>query len=196
MNTRGRARGIIAILLCCALACCIAVLSGCGGSGSKSKNSASTSQSSQQSSSSSSKSKNKSGTDSNSKPKYEDARWPTTNSQLLAIPESKRWYNASPAIDGGTRCTIAGPVVNSYQANESQGQPIYLDIGESYPSEDCVSVLIWASDVDNGFRDMLDDVYGHSNCWISVTGYLSVYNGHMQFKSNDGMEFQWWTNVK
>ena len=41
-------------------------------------------------------------------PTYQDPRWPTTNPELLAIPESDRWYNASSKI--GQYGTIAGPV--------------------------------------------------------------------------------------
>lgn len=125
-------------------------------------------------------------------PSYEDDRWPTNNRELLSIPKSERWYNASKHI--GTQCTIAGPIANSYQATNSTGSPIFLDIGAAYPNKKRVSIVIWDEDIQDN-RQLLDDVYGRSNCWISVTGYLSKYNGNMQMKSSNGLSYTWWTGV-
>ena len=121
-----------------------------------------------------------------------DPMWPTTNKELLAIPESQRWYYASEHV--GTQCTIVGPVVDVYQAKESNGMPIFVSIGRAYPDSHCVTLLIWAEHLD-GYEEMLHDV-DHGNAWISVTGYLSLYNGNMQFNSDDPIQYRWWTGVK
>lgn len=125
-------------------------------------------------------------------PEFEDPRWPTHNSQLLEIPESERWYNASKHV--GSTCTVAGPVVNVYQAKQSKGMPIFVDIGEAYPSEGCVTLLIWADSLAD-FEEMLNDV-DDGDAWISVTGYLSSYKGRLQFNIDDGpVQYTWWTHV-
>ena len=125
-------------------------------------------------------------------PTYEDSRWPTRNSELLAIPESNRWYNAWGSA--GTYCTVAGPVVNVYQATESNGMPIFIDIGAAYPSDESVSLVIWG-DQYYDFEQMINDV-DNGGAWISVTGYLSVYEGRLQFDAGDGyIEYTWWTHT-
>ena len=125
-------------------------------------------------------------------PEYEDPLWPTTNSQLLAIPESERWYNAAQHV--GTTCTVAGPVVNVYQAKESRGMPIFVDIGEAYPSSRSVTLLIWAEALSD-FEEMLNEV-DDGDAWISVTGYLGTYEGRLQFNIDDGpVQYTWWTHV-
>ena len=127
-------------------------------------------------------------------PRYEDARWPTTNSELLAIPESNRWYNARNHV--GTHCTIAGPVVGVNYAGDSAGKPVFVNIGASYPSQESVQLVVWTEGDWSSFSRMLTDVDSMPNCWLSVTGYLSSYNGYMQFDTSDGyVEFTWWTNV-
>ena len=125
-------------------------------------------------------------------PTYEDSRWPTRNTELLAIPESNRWYNAWGSAE--TYCTIAGPVVNVYQATESNGMPIFIDIGAAYPSDESVSLVIWG-DQYYDFERMINEV-DDGGAWISVTGYLSVYDGRLQFDAGDGyVEYTWWTHV-
>ena len=122
-------------------------------------------------------------------PAYEDPRWPTTNPQLLAIPEAERYYNAWNHV--WTTCTVAGPVVNVYQAKDSAGMPIFISIGASYPSSDCVTLVVWA-DAYNDFAEMINDV-DSGGAWLSVTGYLSEYNGGLQFDISDGyIEYRWW----
>lgn len=125
-------------------------------------------------------------------PEYDNPLWPTTNSQLLAILESERWYNA--AQHAGTTCTVAGPVINVYQAKESRGMPVFVDIGEAYPSSRSVTLLIWAEALDN-FEEMLNEV-DVGDAWISVTGYLGTYEGRLQFNIDDGpVQYTWWTHV-
>ena len=128
-----------------------------------------------------------------SKPRYKDSRWPTTNKQLLAIPESERWYNAW--ANAGSNCTIAGPVVKVYKDTESYGMPIFVDIGKSYPSDESVTLVVWAGQYYD-FAQNINDV-DNGGAWLSVTGYLSVYDGRLQFNADDGyIEYTWWTNVR
>lgn len=127
-------------------------------------------------------------------PQYADARWPTTNPELLGIPESDRWYNARNHV--GTHCTIAGPVVGVNYAGDSAGKPVFVNIGAAYPSQESVQLVVWTEGDWSSFSQMLTEVDMMPNCWLSVTGYLSSYNGYMQFDTSDGyVEYTWWTNV-
>lgn len=122
---------------------------------------------------------------------YADPRWPTTDAQLLAIPEEQRWYNAWGSA--GTTCTIAGPVIDVYQATNEYGAPIFVNIGADYPDPDCVTLVIWAVD-EEAFDSTLHDI-DHGNAWISVTSYLTTYNGFLQFSSDNYAEWTYWTGV-
>lgn len=118
-----------------------------------------------------------------------DSRWPTTNPQLLAVPEENRYYNAWDHV--WTTCTVVGPVVDVYQAKDAAGAPIFISIGSYYPSSDCVTLVIWA-DAYYDFAQMINAV-DDGGAWLSVTGYLSEYNGGLQFNISDGyIEYTWW----
>ena len=123
---------------------------------------------------------------------YVDPHWPTTNSQLLAIPEEQRWYNAWGSVE--TTCTIAGPVIDVYQATNEYGAPIFVNIGADYPDPDCVTLVIWADD-EAEFDSTLHDI-DHGNAWISVTSYLTTYNGYLQFSTDNYVEWTYWTGVR
>ena len=126
-------------------------------------------------------------------PQHKDERWPTTSPTLIAIPEYQRWYNARQHM--GSCCTIVGPVISVFQATDEPGAPVFVDIGEAYPSNGNVTLLIWAQDI-APFLDMLNDV-DDGGAWISVTGYLNNYEGMPQFNSAmSAIECTWWTNVK
>ncbi|MEE0705444.1 MAG: hypothetical protein UCH28_03555 [Adlercreutzia sp.] len=190
---------VIRVALVAVLALSSASLGGCSYSSSHKTSGTTTSSQTQDSYDSSSKPQPKPKTlpdpepEAEIAPRYEDERWPTTNKQLLAIPKSQRWYNAAKHV--GSTCTIAGPVVNVYQAKEASGMPIFVNIGTAYPSSDCVTLLIWADQLDD-FEEMLNAV-DDGDAWLSVTGYLSSYNGSMQFNIDDGpVEYTWWTNVR
>ena len=132
------------------------------------------------------------GSNTSSEPRYADARWPTTNSELLAIPEENRYYNAWNQV--WSTCTVAGPVVNVYQAKNERGAPIFISIGAQYPSPDCVTLVVWG-DAYYDFAEMIDAV-DDGGAWLSVTGYLSEYNGNLQFNTGETyVSYTWWTNV-
>lgn len=125
-------------------------------------------------------------------PRYEDERWPTTAPELTSVPDDQRWYNARSHM--GTTCTVVGPVVDVYQAVDEAGAPVFVDIGEAYPSSGNVTLVIWAQDIDP-FLDMLNAV-DDGGAWLSVTGYLNNYEGMPQFNSAmSDIHFRWWTDV-
>ena len=94
----------------------------------------------------------------------------------------------------GTTCTVVGPVVDVYQAVDEAGAPVFVDIGEAYPSSGNVTLVIWAQDIDP-FLDMLNAV-DDGGAWLSVTGYLNNYEGMPQFNSAmSDIHFRWWTDV-
>ena len=120
--------------------------------------------------------------------------WPTTDSELLAVPDDNRWYFSCNHI--GETHTVVGPVVRVYQALDEAGQPIFIDVGNEYPAPKRFTVVIWAQDLDYGFREMVEDV-DDGNAWLSITGRISSYDGVPQMSSGDGpMEFEWYTNVR
>ena len=118
-----------------------------------------------------------------------DPNWPTTNPDLLAIPEADRWYNAGSKV--GTYGTIAGPVGSVYQAKNSPGMPVFVNIGNAYPNGNRAQVVIWGERVPE-FEEMLDAI-DDGGAWVSVTGYIGSYDGVPQIDVNDGYtEWTWW----
>ena len=119
-----------------------------------------------------------------------DPNWPTTNPDLLAIPEADRWYNAGSKV--GTYGTIAGPVGSVYQAKNSPGMPVFVNIGNAYPNGNRAQVVIWGERVPE-FEEMLNAI-DDGGAWVSVTGYIGSYEGVPQIDVNDGYtEWTWWT---
>lgn len=120
--------------------------------------------------------------------------WPTTDDELLAVPEENRWYTSYYHI--GETHTVVGPVVEVHQALNEEGQPIFVDIGKAYPSPGRFTVVIWAEDLDSGLLEMVNAV-DDGNAWLSITGYISSYDDVPQMTSGDGpLDFTWYTNVK
>ena len=118
-----------------------------------------------------------------------DPNWPTTNPDLLAIPEADRWYNAESKV--GTYGTIAGPVGSVYQAVNSPGMPVFVNIGNAYPNGNRAQVIIWGERVPE-FEEMLNAI-DDGGAWVSVTGYIGSYEGVPQIDVNDGYtEWTWW----
>lgn len=117
---------------------------------------------------------------------------PEAIAERLDIPQSQLWYNAGNHV--GETCTIAGPVANVYQARDANGMPIFVDIGAAYPSDNRVTLVIWAEHYDD-FAEMLSAV-DHGGAWLSVTSYLDVYEGSLQMNSDNGCNYTWWTEVE
>ena len=94
------------------------------------------------------------------------------------MPEgSVSWENASDYI--GETVRLYGPVVDTYYASESKGQPTYLHIGSGNPSGNGVSVVIWEED-SPAFPSNFASYYSGKN--VVVKGELYVYNDAMYVK--------------
>lgn len=117
---------------------------------------------------------------------------PEAIAERLGIPQSHLWYNAGDRI--GETCTVAGPVVDVYQAKDANGMPIFIDIGAAYPSNNRVTLVVWGEHYDD-FAEMINAV-DHGNAWLSVTSYLEVYEGSLQMNSDNGCDYTWWTDVE
>ncbi len=117
---------------------------------------------------------------------------PEAIAERLDIPQSHLWYNAGDHI--GETCTVAGPVVDVYQATDANGMPIFIDIGAAYPSDNRVTLVVWAEHYDD-FAEMINAV-DHGGAWLSVTSYLDVYEGSLQMNSDNGCDYTWWTGVE
>ncbi len=118
-----------------------------------------------------------------------DPNWPTTNAEILAIPEGDRWYNANARV--GSFGTIAGPVASVYQAVNSPGMPVFVNIGNAYPNGNRTQVIIWGERIAE-FEKMLDAI-DDGGAWVSVTGYIGSYEGVPQIDVNDSYtEWTWW----
>jgi hypothetical protein len=125
----------------------------------------------------------------NPEPSYSDPLWPTTNTELLAIPEADRWYSARNRIN--SYGTIAGPVASvAFLDNR-----VMVNIGADYPDPSRAQVVVWAERVPE-FEDMLDEI-DRGNAWISVSGQISEYDGVAEIDVNDSdTEWLWWTGVR
>lgn len=117
---------------------------------------------------------------------------PEAIAERLGIPQSHLWYNAGDHV--GETYTVAGPVVDVYQAKDANGMPIFIDIGAAYPSDNRVTLVVWGEHYDD-FAEMINAV-DHGGAWLSVTSYLEVYEGSLQMTSNNGCDYTWWTEVE
>ena len=99
--------------------------------------------------------------------------------------DSIPWDEANEHI--GEYATVSGPVVGTKYASDSGGQPTFLDIGENYPSQSRVTVIIWG-DNRSAFSDAPEDMYYLHE--IKVSGYIDTYNGIVQIEaySEDDIE--------
>ena len=82
------------------------------------------------------------------------------------------WRDASDHL--GEFTTICGPVVTTFYASDSNGQPTFLNIGEDFPSSRRFIVLIWGDDRGR-FPSRLEDFYWGKD--ICVSGEVEVYEG-------------------
>lgn len=125
---------------------------------------------------------------------YDDPRWPTTDAELLAIPENERWYNAWDGVE--SYCTVTGPVVSVQRSQMLGGEAVFISIGEDFGGDDAVELAIWNQQDQENFAQMIEDLETQPNGWITVSGYLSTYNRHLQFDANGGVKCEWKTGVE
>jgi hypothetical protein len=82
------------------------------------------------------------------------------------------WRDA--AAHEGTDCTIEGPVVGTFYADSSNGQPTFLNVGRDYPHSGRFTVVIWGEDR-GAFPEPPEDMYAGAT--IRVTGSIASYEG-------------------
>jgi len=96
---------------------------------------------------------------------------PTPIPTETAIPNTIQWYEAGQHI--GEDTTVCGPVIAAHFAQSSQGQPIFLNIGEDYPSPTRFTVVIWGEHHSN-FPFQPDSHY--QGQYVCVSGLIESYN--------------------
>jgi len=82
------------------------------------------------------------------------------------------WRDASDHL--GDFTTICGPVVTTFYASDSNGQPTFLNVGEDFPSSRRFIVLIWGDDRGR-FPGRPEDIYRGKD--ICATGEVEVFEG-------------------
>ena len=94
-----------------------------------------------------------------------------SNSSSLC-QNAKPWASAAGQV--GERVTITGPVEGTKFLSRSKGKPTYLNVGNAYPSNDRLVVLIWGSNRD-AFPSAPEDAY--DGVTVAVRGTVKVYEG-------------------
>lgn len=121
-----------------------------------------------------------------SEPGYADPRWPTANTELLAIPEADRWYNSSKQVN--SYGTIAGPVASVAYLDDR----VMVNIGADYPDPNRAQIVIWAERWDD-FKHILNGI-DYGNAWVSVSGKIKEFDGVAEIDVNDSdTEWIYWT---
>jgi len=82
------------------------------------------------------------------------------------------WRDAASHV--GEEATVQGPVVGTFFAAGSNGQPTFLNLGRDYPDPARVTVLIWGADRAK-FPGPPEDLYAGRT--ICVTGTIETYQG-------------------
>ncbi|CAN5518858.1 hypothetical protein BH23CHL2_BH23CHL2_05780 [soil metagenome] len=90
-----------------------------------------------------------------------------------AIP----WDEAKNHI--GEAATVFGPVVDTEYANQSIGQPTFINLGEPYPSEARFTVVIWE---ENRSRFPENPETAYMGKGVCVTGTIETFNQLPQIK--------------
>jgi len=80
----------------------------------------------------------------------------------------------------GESVTVCGPVVGTHFASDSNGQPTFLNVGEDYPSQDRLVVVIWGNNRDNFPDDPENYYFGERIC---ITGEIEEYEGVYQVEA-------------
>lgn len=87
----------------------------------------------------------------------------------------------------GERATVCGPVVDTHWAASSMGQPTFLNVGETYPSLNRFTVVIWIENRDN-FPTAPESYYLGKN--IAVTGLIDEYMDSAQMEVTHPSQIQ------
>jgi DNA/RNA endonuclease YhcR with UshA esterase domain len=90
------------------------------------------------------------------------------------------WNEANGYI--GEFVTVCGPVVSTYFATSTNGQPTFLNIGKEYPDPERFTALIWGRNLEN-FPFNPDEYYfGKTIC---VQGFVEEYEGILEIEVTD-----------
>lgn len=81
-----------------------------------------------------------------------------------------------------TEKMIEGPVADITYAADSYGSPTFIDLGEAYPSNDRVTIVIWEEHLDS-LESILNSL--EINDIICVEGYVDMYDGAPQIEVTD-----------
>lgn len=106
----------------------------------------------------------------------------TSDSSREQYPDLINWSDACNHID--ETVTIVGPVVTINEPGVT-GNPVFIDIGESYPSEDRVTAVIWDEN-----RDNFDDWYQYEGETVYITGEPYYYDGVVNIRLSDEMQIE------
>ena len=107
-------------------------------------------------------------------------------SYQITVEENKydieviQWDEAYQYVD--QYMSVCGPVVDSYFAASTDGQPTFLNLGKEYPDPDRFTVLIWGRNLE-GFPFNPDEYYyGKSIC---VAGKIVDYQGTFEIEARN-----------
>lgn len=95
----------------------------------------------------------------------------STSSASGGCPDAVSWNDAADHV--GDEITVQGPVVGTRYASDSNGEPTFLNLGEDYPNEDRMTVVIWGDDRAE-FGSPEDEYDGKDIC---VSGVVDTYEG-------------------
>ncbi|MDZ4278862.1 MAG: DNA-binding protein, partial [Dehalococcoidia bacterium] len=82
------------------------------------------------------------------------------------------WDQAEQRV--GQQATVQGPVVGTHFAEESRGQPTFLNIGNPFPDPNRLTVVIWIEDR-AAFPEPPETAYDGKT--VCVTGVIETYEG-------------------
>lgn len=88
------------------------------------------------------------------------------------ISEGIEWDEAASYI--GEYQTVCGPVVDTYYASGTSGQPTFLNIGEPYPDPGRFTIVIWERNRDE-FSSAPERFYDGER--VCVHGLIEEYEG-------------------
>ncbi len=103
----------------------------------------------------------------------ETAAWPTITFGANTIS----WNDAHRFV--GQTKTVCGNVVRTTFAENTTGQPTYLDLGRAYPDPSRLSIVIWGNQRAN-FPTPPETMY--RNKTICVNGVIKTYQGVAQIE--------------
>lgn len=98
-------------------------------------------------------------------------------SVAAACNEAVPWDQATAHV--GEYTSVSGPVVSTYYAEDSNGQPTFINVGRDYPDPSRFTVVIWGDSRAN-FEQPPEKAYDGKV--ICVTGVVTIYQGAAQIE--------------